>query len=155
MQIHSILLYSQRGEIRRINFPLGALCIVTGASKTGKSALIEIVDYCLGRDSCTIPVGIIRDSVSWFAVLLQFSKFQYFVARKTPAEGHQYQSEVYVQSGGSIEIPTFEKLKPNSTIAALESQLTEFLGIAANLNVSSSDQKEANSFLINVRHTTF
>src|ERR1700676_2867255 len=98
MQIQSILLYSTSGEIRRLDFKLGALCIVTGASKTGKSALIEIVYYCLGRESCTIPVGVIRDSVSWFAVLLQFPGIQYFVARPTPAEGQQYQSEIYVQS---------------------------------------------------------
>jgi len=155
MQIRSILLYSQRGEIRRIDFPLGSLCIVTGASKTGKSALIEIVDYCLGRESCTVPVGVIRDTVSWFAVLFQFPHLQYFVARKTPDEGQQYQSEVYIQSGASVEIPTFQQLKPNANITALESQLTEFLGIAPNLNLSAADPKEPNAFRINVRHSTF
>jgi hypothetical protein len=155
MQIRAILLYGRHGEIRRIDFPIGALCVVTGASKTGKSALIEIVDYCLGRESCTVPVGVIREAVSWFAVLLQFTQVQYFVARRTPEEGQQYQSEVYVQSSGLVEIPTLAQLKPNANISALEAQLTEFLGISPNLNVSATDQKGAHTFLINVRHTSF
>ena len=155
MQLRSILLYGKQGQLRRLDFPLGSLCVVTGASKTGKSALIEVVDYCLGRESCTIPVGVIRDSVSWFAVLLQLSEIQYFVARQTPEDGQQYQSEIYVKSAAAVEVPSFEQLIPNSNINALEAQLTEFLGIAPNLNVSATEQASPNSFLINARHTTF
>jgi archaellum component FlaC len=155
MQIRSVVLYNRQGEIRQIDFPLGSLCIVTGASKTGKSALIEIVDYCLGRESCTVPVGVIRDTVSWFAVLFQFPDLQYFVARKTPAEGQQYESDVYIQSGSMVGIPTFEQLKPNANTISLESQLTESLVIAPNLNVSATSPSDEKAFRIGVRHTTF
>ena len=31
-----------------------------GASKTGKSAVIPIIDYCLASGKCSIPVGTIR-----------------------------------------------------------------------------------------------
>jgi hypothetical protein len=155
MQIRSIILYSNKGDIRRINFRLGGLSIVTGASKTGKSALIEIVDYCLGREACTIPVGVIRDAVSWFAVLLQFQDKQYFVARRPPEEGQQYQSEVYVQTAVEVTVPSFEQLKPNSNTTALESELTALLGISPNLNISATGQKDEIAFRINVRHTTF
>ena len=46
LQIRSISIYSRGGERRDVKFRLGALNIVTGASKTGKSALLDIVDYC-------------------------------------------------------------------------------------------------------------
>ena len=68
LQIRSISVYSGDGERRYVSFRLGALNIVTGAPKTGKSALLEIVDYCWGRAECTVPEGEIRKSVSWFAV---------------------------------------------------------------------------------------
>ena len=47
-QILDIVLYSKKGESRVVQLQPGALNIITGASKTGKTALIEIIDYCLG-----------------------------------------------------------------------------------------------------------
>jgi len=155
MQIRSIVLYSRRGDIRKLDFHVGGLSIVTGASKTGKSALIEIVDYCLGRASCNVPVGAIRDSVSWFGLLLQIGPIQCYVARRSPDVGEQSHSEIHFQSGAAVEIPTFEQLKPNSNIDALESQLTSLLGISPNLNVSATEAAGASTFRINVRHCTF
>lgn len=35
------------------------LNVVTGRSSTGKSAIIEIFDYCMGADVDTIPKGVI------------------------------------------------------------------------------------------------
>lgn len=49
LQLRAIASYSHAGERRDIEFVLGRLNIVTGASKTGKSALLDIVDYCWGR----------------------------------------------------------------------------------------------------------
>ena len=68
LQIRSISIYSRDGERRDVKFKLRALNIVTGASKTGKSALLDIVDYCWGRNECTVAEGEIRKGVSWFAV---------------------------------------------------------------------------------------
>lgn len=76
--INSIILWPRNAEHspRCLSFNSEAVNIITGASRTGKSALIPIIDYCLGSDKCTIPVDIIRDACSWFGVLLiwQMSK---------------------------------------------------------------------------------
>ena len=66
MQIRSILLYSLNGEIRQLPFTPGAVNIITGRSLTGKSAIIDIIDYCLGRSTFAIPEGVIRDTVAWY-----------------------------------------------------------------------------------------
>jgi len=47
-QIKDIVVYSHRGQRRILPLKTGELNIITGSSKTGKSALIEIMDYCLG-----------------------------------------------------------------------------------------------------------
>lgn len=43
--------------------------VVTGRSSTGKSALIEVFDYCFGSSEYTVPVGIItRNTLLFFTV---------------------------------------------------------------------------------------
>jgi hypothetical protein len=58
LQLRAIAIYSHEGERREVTFRLGKLNIVTGAPKTGKSALLDIVDYCWGHASR--PFGISR-----------------------------------------------------------------------------------------------
>jgi hypothetical protein len=82
MQISQIVLYSQTGKTRTVHFRLGALNVVTGISASGKSALLHIVEYCLGRGTSTVPEGVISGSVDWFAVLLQLANQQAFIARR-------------------------------------------------------------------------
>ena len=47
--IDSIILWPKRDEFsyRRLPFADGKINIITGASRTGKSAIIPIIDYCL------------------------------------------------------------------------------------------------------------
>jgi hypothetical protein len=84
LQIRSISIYSRDGERRDVKLKLGALNIVTGASKTGKSALLDIVDYCWGRNECTVAEGEIRKGVSWFAVHFDNDGEGILIARKNP-----------------------------------------------------------------------
>jgi len=42
MQIKSLVLYNNAGEKRLLTFQIGKVNIITGESKTGKTALIDI-----------------------------------------------------------------------------------------------------------------
>ena len=83
-QILNIAVYNARGDRREIEFKPGRVNIITGGSKTGKTALIHIVDYCLGRTECAVPIGVIRDSVAWYAVRIQTDDSQIVIARPSP-----------------------------------------------------------------------
>ena len=48
-QILEIAVYNRQGNRNSVRLKPGVVNIITGGSKTGKSALIDIVDYCLGR----------------------------------------------------------------------------------------------------------
>ena len=74
MKIKSIHIYSHDGQRRDLEFHVDGLNVITGRSSTGKSALSDIVEYCMGRSDCNVPEGVIRDKVAWFAVLYQFPK---------------------------------------------------------------------------------
>jgi hypothetical protein len=135
LQIRSISVYSRNGERRDVNFRLGALNIVSGASKTGKSALLDIVDYCWGREECTVPEGEIRRSVSWFAVHFDRDGEGIVIARKNPGPAGRASEEVYFARGVE-ELPrdasTFQK---NITGEGLKAQLSATLGISENIHV--------------------
>ena len=84
MNIRDIIIYGHSGEMRRITFKVNGLNIITGRSSTGKSALSDIVEYCMGRSTFNIPEGTIRDKVSWYAVIYQFPGEQVMVAKPAP-----------------------------------------------------------------------
>ncbi|MCK4629120.1 MAG: AAA family ATPase, partial [Sedimentisphaerales bacterium] len=46
--------------VHAVSFTSG-VNIITGRSSTGKSALIEIFDYCFGSSDFTVPEGVITD----------------------------------------------------------------------------------------------
>ncbi len=52
--IHEIGVIDKQGNKHPVNLKNG-LNVVTGKSSTGKSALIEIFDYCFGSGENTIP----------------------------------------------------------------------------------------------------
>ena len=52
--IRSVCLYRATGERRTVRFNPSGLSILTGKAKTGKSAIIDVIDYCLGRANCYV-----------------------------------------------------------------------------------------------------
>lgn len=58
--IKAIIIFNENNEKRVVPLNPG-VNIITGESKTGKSALVEIIDYCLCSTRCTIPKGKITD----------------------------------------------------------------------------------------------
>ncbi|MBY7667232.1 DUF3732 domain-containing protein [Vibrio anguillarum] len=78
--ISDIFLFSSSGEKRNIFFSDG-LNIITGDSKTGKSAIIEIVDFCMFSARSTIPVGKVTDWADLFCVVYTLDNKKLVVAR--------------------------------------------------------------------------
>jgi hypothetical protein len=140
MQIKSLIIYSRHGEVREVPFKLGAVNIITGKSSTGKSAIIEIVEFCLGRSSFNVPEGVIRDTVSWYGVIYQIHDTQVLVAKPAPVGNKIFQSRVYFEEGVSVTAPPFDKLVPNSNDGAVIQALSRLVGISPNLNVPERGQ---------------
>lgn len=55
------------------------LNIITGRSSTGKSALIEIFDYCMGGKTSTIPQGVITKRASVYFLIILINKVQWVI----------------------------------------------------------------------------
>lgn len=153
-QILDIVLYSRSGEVRTIPLRPGAVNIITGASKTGKSALIEVVDYCLGSQDCNVPEGPIRQAVGWFGLRLQLREGQLFVARRNPGGDVGATSEVYIELGSNIEVPPLGSLQSNASFETLRQTLSRAAGIGENLHVPPEGQTRL-PLAANIRHSLF
>ena len=138
LQIKTIFLYNSAGELRTIPFRLGNVNIITGKSLRGKSAIIDIVEYCMGRSTFTVPEGIIRDNVAWYGVIYRNKNGDILVAKPRPNEKAKSQSQAFFLHSKNIEIPSFSELKPNSDDDTVAKQMSRIIGIQPNLSVVSN-----------------
>ena len=132
LQIAKLILYSRDGQIRELLFRIGALNVLTGASKTGKSAIIDIVDYVTGRPECNVAEGVIRRYVGWYAILFQLHEGQIFIARRNPDVGDRTHADIYLDRGSQIATPPASSLHKNTTVSAVEKFLGASIGISEN-----------------------
>lgn len=132
--LRSVSIYNAKGERRTICFSASGLNVVTGRAKTGKSAIIDILDYCFGRSECYVAEGVIRQHVSWFGVEIENSDDLLFVGRRNPEAGKRTSPEIFIRRGQHTEPPKYADLEKNITLDALIRLLTRFAGIAENEN---------------------
>lgn len=79
--IHEMGVIDKIGNKHPVYFKEG-LNIVTGKSSTGKSALIEIFDYCFGSDEYTVPKGVITDSAAVYYIFIKIDEQNIVMARR-------------------------------------------------------------------------
>lgn len=131
MKLRTIALYNGAGMMRTINFHDG-LNVVTGDSATGKSALLDIVEYCLGRNTLVMPVGPITETVAWYTLTVDLPTTRAFIARPAPQEGRASTSRAMLEFGANLGPPPFEDLAPNADSGVVREQLGRMIGIDEN-----------------------
>jgi hypothetical protein len=154
MQILDIVVYGDGDKIRRLPLKPGSLNIITGASKTGKSSLIQIVEYCLGRGECHVADGIITNNARWYGLRLLFPSKQIFIARRAPVYGRKSNSEMFVDMGTTVGIPRNDELVGTDTVESLATFLSELMGISPNLHEPSEGHTRL-PLAANIKHGFF
>lgn len=111
--IKAIVLFNKDGEKRTVPLTQG-VNIITGQSKTGKSALVEIIDYCLCSTRCTIPKGRITDFAVLYALVMVINENTYIVARKKWEDGNKmfFSKEDLNYSADQLELDYFSSMTP-------------------------------------------
>jgi hypothetical protein len=153
-QIRAIHLYNQAGARRTLPFRLNHVNIITGKSATGKSSTIDIVDYCLGSSGYPVAAGVIRQTVSLYAVELATRDGNIMVARAAPSGRHKSNSQMHVSYRSvSLPPPTAEELTPNADVKSAIGFLSRNLGIDENVVDTGSGRR--NEFDVTIRHALF
>jgi hypothetical protein len=127
------------------------LSIITGASKTGKSSLIDIIEYCFGREQCNVSDGVIRQHASWFGILLDRGDVRIFIARRNPEPPKTRDPDVYLAMGSDITMADYGDLHANLVVGDIEKLLTASVGIAENSTTVPEGQTRQ-SFRANIKH---
>ena len=137
-QIKEIILWAKKADLppRRLKFHKGKVNVISGKSRTGKSAVIPIIDYCLGANNCAIPVQTIRDACSWFGVIISFENNEKLLARREPGS-QRITDDMFILEAQSIEdVP--QQISKNNTADNVRRLLDEICGLS-NLDFAGGD----------------
>lgn len=130
MHIESFVLY-HRDQVRRRVLPMHpGLNVVTGWRNTGKSSLLEIVDYCFGRSSLTVSQGKVRRTVGWYGLVLRGANGFAFAGRPAPRGGAASTADAMWLPLAGAEPPTAAQLAVNTNAGDLREHLSAFSGFA-------------------------
>src|SRR5689334_6577040 len=116
-QIKKLILWpkNQNFKPKEIEFKLNEINIITGASRTGKSAIIPIIDYCLASGTCYIPVKTIRNACSWFGIVIQLENKQILLARREPGI-QKSTDDMYIVEGVDVATPEVPVKNTNKNV---------------------------------------
>lgn len=151
IQVKAIVTYSHDGRHRVVPFEPGRVNIISGDSRTGKSAILGIIDYCFGASECDVPEGKVRRNVAWFGLLLQTPRGQAFVARQLPLGDGKSNEAVYVKADTLLEVPPASELRQTANREGLRSLLASWVGLSDYLHEPPSGQTRA-SLAVTISH---
>lgn len=102
--IDKLLLWLKDGRLRTIPFSNDKVNVITGNSKTGKTAVLEIVDYCLcgGKDTVVISYEHIGENVAWYGIRFIINDKTYTIARGEITEKGSFSNDYYFSQTGEI-----------------------------------------------------
>ncbi|WP_047248546.1 DUF3732 domain-containing protein [Chromobacterium subtsugae] len=129
-QIRSIILWPRNPAFgpRRLRFDLGKVNVISGASRTGKSAVIPIIDYCLGSSTCSIPVNTIRKYCEWFGVIVATDQGDKLLARREPGAQRSTDDMFLMEADSITEIP--QRIAKNTSADAVKRLLDDLAGLS-------------------------
>jgi hypothetical protein len=149
MQLIALAIYNRQGAIRRLDFKPGKLNILTGRSKTGKSTVLDIVDYCFGRDEVTLPGGVITDVTSWFAIIASIGLGRVLIARPNPETARSSQAMLSI-GDESLDFPAMNELQVNADTTILREQLSERIGVEQ-YRIEAASNRLTEAFDVSIR----
>jgi len=125
-----LVLWSHSGRKRNLSFLPNKVNVITGGSNTGKSAILQIIDYCLFADESKISESRINENVSWYGINFRINDKHYTICRTSLNNGKVTDNYFFSSQG---EIPDFPK--SNSDERTIKSLLEVEFGIDRNVKV--------------------
>lgn len=116
-------------EPKVLSFDTEKVSIVSGWSSTGKSAILDIINYVLGSSNCSIPVGYIRDCASWYGLEIETSVGRMRIARPKP-EAREVSDDIWLEQGddafGALPI----RPRANHNVDRLKAMFDDMSGLS-------------------------
>lgn len=148
--IKSIIIFCKNGEKRIVPLEQG-VNIITGESKTGKSALVEIIDYCLCSTRCTVPKGKITEFSYLYTLVMLIGDSTYIIARYNWDNGGKmhFSKEAADFSPENLEVTYFIE-KTALSYKDVKNKIECVLGLFITNMATDADQKGKKASLRNM-----
>ena len=148
--IKSIIIFGKNGEKRIVPLEQG-VNIITGESKTGKSALVEIIDYCLCSTRCTVPKGKITEFSYLYTLVMLIGDSTYIIARYNWDNGGKmhFSKEAADFSPENLEVTYFIE-KTALSYKDVKNKIECVLGLFITNMATDADQKGKKASLRNM-----
>lgn len=121
--INKVILWLKNGKQRIIKFEPNKVNVITGDSSTGKSEILDIIDYCFFASKSKISESIVNENVLWYGINFTINKKNYTIARSALSNGvvsHTY----YLSSYGEIPNVVIENTKEDILKSLLETEFS-------------------------------
>ncbi|WP_348764936.1 DUF3732 domain-containing protein [uncultured Salinisphaera sp.] len=127
--IANVFFLGMAGRQQNISFTPGEVNIITGASGTGKSAVIKAIDYCLGSSKCELPVHIRRHAIAvgvkWVA-----AEQEMIIGRHIPPDGQATSTRMFATAGKNLGVPSkLDDFDGATTLDAAKNFIQKAFGI--------------------------
>ncbi|MGZ5472018.1 MAG: AAA family ATPase, partial [Nitrososphaeraceae archaeon] len=127
---HKLVLWLDNNEKRELLFKPNKVNVITGGSNTGKSAILQIIDYCLFASTSKISESIINENVLWYGINIHINDKNYTICRKCLQKGIVSQEYYFSSSGEIPDMPTV-----NSDEKTIKPLLETEFGIDHNVTI--------------------
>lgn len=149
--ISHVVYYSQHGQNRILEFKPNNVTIITGASRTGKTYIIETIDYCLCASSIDFS-NLIKKKVSFVGIKLVKGNTEVFIVREVPQKSIS-SSKMFIEIGTNVNIPfSSEDLKGSINESQAKTLLSELFGL---INFKDFEEDESSNISsVSIRQLT-
>jgi len=125
-----ILWFRNNAEPRSLDFLPNKINVITGASGTGKTSILSIIDYCLLSSKANIAEEMINENISWYGLDFSINEKDFTIVRKHP-NNNEGASEIYFSADGIIP----KEPKENNDIKYVKAAIEREFGIDENLKI--------------------
>jgi AAA15 family ATPase/GTPase len=125
-----ILWFRNNAEPRSLDFLPNKINVITGASGTGKTSVLSIIDYCLLSSRANIAEEMINENISWYGLDFCINEKDFTIVRKHP-NNNEGANDIYFSADGIIP----KEPKENNDIKFVKAAIEREFGIDENLKI--------------------
>ena len=120
--IKEIILWLKNGKIRTIEFEDNKINIITGDSGTGKSVIIDIIDYCFFASKTKIPQEKINENILWYGLKFYINDKVYLISREALDDKGKVSSGYYFSPIGEVPNEPFRNISDIELKSVIEQE---------------------------------
>ena len=130
-QIERLIIWPKKEGLdpKEVEFKKNCVNVLSGDSRTGKSAVVSIIDYCLGSHDFSVPGGKVRENASWFGLVVIIGEDRLLLARRNPDGQKKGTGDFFQKTLNTDEKVPSKIEEKNTDIETVVGMLSQLIGL--------------------------